>query len=399
MRQPRPAPVSAPAIPAAFVAAAFVAAAAVAASGMATGLAAGPAATQGGSHAGPPAATRAGTRTSIPAGTRTSIPAADPGYTRVADIQIGGGASWDYLAVDPAAKRLYVSHGTEVVVIDTAANTVVGRIADTPGVHGIAVPPGFGRAFTTNGRENTVSIVDTATLATLSRVPTGANPDAIVYEPSHREIYALNHTGHSATVIEAATGSVKATIPLSGTAESGAADPGLGRVFVNIEDKGTVDVIDSTAHAVVAHWPVAPADEPTGMAIDPASHRLFVGGGTALVMIDTTTGKVVASAPICGGTDATFFDPGPKLVFVSCSDGHVTIAHVDGPDRLSVVQTLETAPRSRTMALDPETHRIYLSAVKLPPPDTAPPAPAAGSRGRGPAPVADSFHVMVFAPK
>ncbi len=320
-------------------------------------------------------------------------------YGKVGEIPIGGAGSWDYLAVDSTAKRLYVSHGTEVVVIDTGTDQVVGRITDTPGVHGIAIVPEIGRAFTTNGRENTVSVVDTKTLQTLSKVETGANPDAIVYEPKQKEIYALNHTGHSATAFEAATGKVTATIPLAGTAETGQADSALGRVFVNIEDKDSVDVIDITKHEVVANWPVAPASSPTGMAIDPASHRLFVGGGKALVMLDDNTGKVVANVPICNGTDATFFDPGPRLVFVSCSDGHVTIAHMDSPEKLSVVQTLETAPRSRTMALDPSTHRIYLSAVKLPPPDPNAPAPASGQRGRGPAPVADSFHVLVFAPK
>jgi YVTN family beta-propeller protein len=330
---------------------------------------------------------------------QTHVTAAGPTYAKVGEIQIGGGGGWDYLAVDSAANRLYVSHGTEVVVIDTSTNTVVGRIADTPGVHGIAIVPSLGRAFTTNGREDKVSIVDLKTLQTSSKVATGANPDAIVYEPKQKEIYALNHTGHSATVINPETGVVIATIPLAGTAESGAADPGLGRVFVNIEDKNSVDVIDVAKHAVVGNWPVAPAEEPTGMAIDPPSHRVFVGGGKSLVMIDDTTGKVVTSVPICTGTDATFFDPGSKLVFASCSDGHVTIAHMDSPSKLTVVQTLETAPRSRTMALDPATHKIYLAAVKLPPPDPNAAPPAAGQRGRGPAPMADSFHVLVFAPQ
>lgn len=324
--------------------------------------------------------------------------AAQGQYAKVGEIQIGGGGGWDYLTVDSAGNRLYVSHATEVVVIDTSNDRVIGRIADTPGVHGIAIVPALNRGFTTNGRENTVAIVDLKTLETLSKVDTGANPDAIVYEPKQKEIYALNHTGHSATAFDAATGKVTATIPLAGTAESGQADPGLGRVFVNIEDKDSIDVIDIAKHAVVANWPVAPATSPTGMAIDTASHRLFVGGGKALVMIDDTNGKVVANVPICNGTDATFFDPGTKLVFVSCSDGHVTIAHMDSPDKLSVVQTLETSPRSRTMALDPATHKIYLSAVKLPPPDPNAPAPVPGQRGRGPAPVADSFHVLVFAP-
>jgi YVTN family beta-propeller protein len=332
--------------------------------------------------------------------TRTQVHAADL-YTKIGEIQIGGPLPprWDYLTVDSAAHRLYVSHATEIVVIDTSTNTVVGRIADTPGVHGIAIVPELGRAFATNGGENKVSIVDLKTLQTLSKVDTGANPDAIVYEPTRKEIYALNHTGHSATAFEAATGHVTATIPLAGTAEFSQTDPALGRVFVNIEDKSSIDVIDAARHAVVANWSVAPAESPTGMAIDPATRRILVGGGKFLVMLDDTNGKVVASVPICAGTDATFFDPGTKLVFVSCSDGHVTIAHMDSPDKLTVVQTLETSPRSRTMALDTGTHRIYLAAVKLQAPDPNAPPPAPGQRGRGPAAVPDSFHVLVFGPR
>jgi len=282
------------------------------------------------------------------------------------------------------------------VVIDTATNTIVGRIADTPGIHGIALAPELNRAFTSNGRENKVSVVDIKTLQTLSKVDTGANPDAILYEPKQKEVYAFNHTGHSATAFEAATGKVTATIPLAGVAEFGQADPGIGRVFVNIEDKDSVDVIDIAKHEVVANWPVAPASSPTGMAIDPAIHRLFIGGGKALVMIDDTNGRVVTSVPICAGTDATAYDPGTKLVFVSCSDGHVTIAHLDSPDKLTVVQTLETLPRSRTMTVDTATHKIYLAAVKLQPPDPNAPAPQPGQRGRGPAAVPESFHVLVY---
>jgi YVTN family beta-propeller protein len=315
-------------------------------------------------------------------------------YAKVGEIPIGGSGAFDYLTVDPAAKRLYVTHGTEIVVIDTATDKIVGRITDTPRVHGIAIAPG-GRGFTSNGGENKVSIVDVKTLQTLSKVETGANPDAILYEPKQKEIYALNHSGKSATVIDAAKGTVTATIPLGGQAETGQADPDLGRVFVNIEDKNTVDVIDIVSRKVVATWPVDPADSPTGMAIDPKAHRLFVGGGKAMVMIDAKTGKVVASAPICSGTDATFFDPGTRMVFASCSDGHITAMKVDG-DKLTVAQTIATTRGARTMALDPSTHRIYTAAQNFQAPDPNAPPPAAGARGRGPAPVPDSFHVLIY---
>ena len=320
--------------------------------------------------------------------------AADPTYQKVGEIHIGGSGAFDYLAVDPAAKRLYVTHGTEIVVIDTATDKIVGRIADTPRVHGIAFAPG-GKGFTSNGGENKVSIVDLKTLQTLSKVETGANPDAILYEPKQKEIYALNHSGKSATVIDADKGTVNATIPLGGQAETGQTDPSLGRVFVNIEDKDAVDVIDIASHKVVATWPVAPAESPTGMAIDTSNHRLFVGGGKAMVMIDAKTGKVIASAPICNGTDATFYDADKKTAFSSCGDGNITVVKVDG-DKLTVVQTIPTTRGARTMALDPATHKIYTAAQNFQPPDPNAPPPAAGARGRGPAPVPDSFHVLIF---
>lgn len=308
-------------------------------------------------------------------------------YAAAGEVKIGGAGRFDYLAVDSGAKRLYVTHGTEVVVIDIDAMSIVGRITDTPGVHGIAFAPG-GRGFVTNGGENKVSVVDLKTLQTLMKVDTGANPDAIVYEPVNREIYSLNHTGKSVTVIDAASGKVTVTIPLSGVAESGTADPGLGRVYVNIEDQDVVDVIDIKTHTVIAHWPVAPAKEPTGMAIDTARHRVFVGGGPEQVMLDGTTGKVVAHAAICTGTDATVFDAGASLSMSSCSDGHISIIRVGPGDQMALVQTLDTKRGARTMALDPATHRIYTAAQEFQP-------AAAGAR---PAPVPETFHVLAYAP-
>lgn len=326
------------------------------------------------------------------------VHATQPHYSRIAEIPVGGEARFDYLAVDSAAHRLYLTHSTEVVVIDTTSNTVVGRIPAGPRVHGIAITPG-GRGFITNGGDNTVSIVDLMTLQTIARVPTGGdNPDAILYERTHNEVYVFNHTGHSATVIDAASGKVVAMIPLSGVAESGQADADVGRVFVNIEDTDSIDVIDMATHTVVANWPVAPASSPTGMAIDPATHRLFVGGGPAQVMIDDTSGRVVASVAICGGTDATWYDPGTELSFSSCSDGHITVVHPEQGDRLTVVETVDTVPGARTMALDTATHRIYVAGQKYAPVDPNAPAPATGRRGRGGPPVIpDSFHVLVLA--
>src|SRR6187401_1469065 len=192
-------------------------------------------------------------------------------YSQVADVHIGGPgpAQWDYSFADSAGKRLYVSHSTEVVVIDTTTDKVVGRIMDTPGVHGIAI--GAGKIFTSNGRENKVSVVDPKTLATLSKIDTGgANPDAITFDAKRNEVWVFNHTGTSATAIDALKNTAATPIALTGLAESGQSD-GAGHVFVNIEDKDQIDVIDVAAKKVTASWPVAPGTSPTGMALDNAT--------------------------------------------------------------------------------------------------------------------------------
>jgi hypothetical protein len=318
-------------------------------------------------------------------------------YQLLKEIPVGGEGGWDYLSVDTAGRCLYVSHATKVVVIDLDKETVAGEIADTPGVHGIALAPELGRGFVSNGQENKGSIVDLKTLATLSKVETGQNPDGLVYEPGQQEVYMFNGRGQSATVFEAKTGKVVATVPLEGKPEFPAADPKAGRVYDNLEDKNEVVAIDTKTHAVVNRWPTAPGEEPSGMAIDLEHHRLFLGCGNKLmVMMDSASGKVLASVPIGQGVDATSFDPGTQLGFASCGDGTVTIAHEDAPDKLTVVQTLKTEPRARTMTLDPKTHKIYLASAKF----EAPPAAAPGQSGKKQRPrvVPQSFKILVYGP-
>ncbi len=318
--------------------------------------------------------------------------AAEGRYKLVNTITIGGTGGWDYLSVDEAGRRLYVSHGDSVVVIDLDKEQVVGEITNTPGVHGLAPVPELGRGFVSNGRENKASIVDLKTLQTLSKVDTGANPDGLVYEPGQQEVYLFNGRGQSATVINAKSGKVAATIPLPGKPEFAAADPKAGRVYNNIEDKNEVVAIDTKTHQVVDAWPIAPGEEASGMAIDPVQHRLFLGCRNELmIVLDTTTGKVVTTVPIGKGVDANAFDPGTKLAFASCGDGTVTIAHLDSPDKCTVVQTLKTEPRARTMTLDPKTHKIYLASANFE-------APATGESGprQRPRMVPGSFKVLVY---
>ncbi len=313
-------------------------------------------------------------------------------YKLLKEIPIGGEGSWDYLAVDQYARRLYVSHATKVVVIDMDKEEVAGEIADTPGVHGIAIAPELGLGFTSNGRENKVSIFDLKTLKTNSKVETGENPDAIVFEPAKGEVYAFNGRSHSATVFEAKTGKVVATIPLDGKPEYAVAYPRGSRIYNNLEDVSKVAVIDTGAHKVLHTWPTAPGAEPSGMAFDARHRRLFVGCGNKLmVMMDSTNGKVVASVPIGEGVDATKFDTGTQLAFCSCGDGTVTIAHEDSPDKLTVVQTLKTEPRAKTMALDPRTHKIYLASAKFGAPSEQ---PSGGKKAR-PSAVPGTFKVLV----
>ncbi|MBI3400697.1 MAG: YncE family protein [Acidobacteria bacterium] len=306
------------------------------------------------------------------------------------EIVVGGEGGWDYLSIDAPAHRLYVAHATKVVVIDTQAGKVVGEVPDTPGVHGFEAVPVLGRGFSSNGRENKVSIVDLKTLKLIQKVDTGENPDGILYEPSKKEIWTFNGRGKSSTVIDAQTGKVVATVPLEGKPEAAAADSKAGKIFVNMEDLNSIKVIDIATHKVTATWPIAPGEAATGMAFDPVTHRLFIGCDNKLMlMIDSTTGKIVYSVPAGEGVDANAFDPVTKYAFASAGEsGTVTVAHEDSASLLKVVQTLKTKQGARTMTLDPLTHTIYLATTDYEP-------RPAGSKER-PKAVAGTFRVLVY---
>jgi len=325
--------------------------------------------------------------------TRISTWASDGPYHFGKEIPVGGEGGWDYLSIDDTARRLYVSHGTKVVVIDIDKDAVVGEITNTPGIHGLAPAPELQRGFTSNGRENKCSIVDLKTLQTIEKVDTDQGPDGMLYDPGQQEAYIFNGRGQSATVIDANAAKVVATIALGGRPESAAVDPKGGHVYDNLEDKNEVVAIDTKTHSVVDRWAIAPGEEPAGLAIDVLHHRLFVGCHNKLMlMVDNTNGKVVASVPIGQGVDFSCFDPGTQLAFSSCGDGTVTIAHEDSPDKLTAIQTLVTERGARTMAFDPKTHRIYLASAKFE-------APAAGASSGGrerPRMAPDSFKILVY---
>jgi len=318
---------------------------------------------------------------------------AQESYKFFNEIPIGGEGGWDYVTIDATARRLYLSHATKVVVVDLTKNAVIGEIADTPGVHGFVAVPELQRGFSTNGKEAKVSIVHLSTLKTISKIDTGANPDALIYEARRGELYVFNHTGNSATVVDAKAAKVISTIPLDGNPEFAAAD--ADRVYCNIEDKSEIEVIDTSKHEVVARWPLAPGEEPTGMALDAAHHRLFAGCHNNLMpMLDTQTGKVVATVPIGAGVDACVFEDATQFVFASCGDGTTTIAKEETPQKLTVAQTLKTERGARTMALDPETHRIYLPTAEFHPA----PSPAPGASPERPTIIPNTLKLLVYGP-
>src|SRR6478672_7103573 len=314
-------------------------------------------------------------------------------YHFVKDIPIGGEGGWDILTIDSNVQRLYLSHATKVVVVDLSKNAVVGEIADTPGVHGFLAVPEVQRGFSSNGKENKASVVDLKTLRTISKIETGESPDALVYDSQRGEVYIFNHRGNSVTIIDAKTSNVVATVSLGGGPEFAAIDSAADRVYVNIEDKSEVVAIDTTKHEVVAHWPLAPGEEPSGIAFDAAHHRLFsTCHNKMMTMLDTQSGKVVGTTAIGTGVDGAAFDDATQLVFASCGEGVTNIVKEETPEKLRAVQTLKTERGARTMALDPETHRIYLPSAKFEPA----PSPSPGALPARPRIVPNTLKLLVY---
>jgi DNA-binding beta-propeller fold protein YncE len=292
----------------------------------------------------------------------TSALAAD--YQITKKIPIPGQGSWDYLTVDAAARRLYVSHGTQVEVLDIDSGATVGSIPKTPGVHGIAIAPELGRGFVSNGQASTVTIFDLKTLKPIADVPTGQKPDAIIYDEATSRVFAFNGSSNSATAIDAGTGKVAGTVNLEGGPEYAAAD-GKGFVFDNLEDESLVLKINARDLKVEQRWPTAPCKAPSSMGIDRANRRLFIGCRSKLMAVmNADTGQVITTLPIGDHVDATVFDEENKLIFNSNGEGTITVIHQDSPDKYSVVETVKTAPKAKTMALDPKTHQLFLSTAE-----------------------------------
>ncbi len=298
--------------------------------------------------------------TAVLAGTNVTA-AAPEKYAILNKISISGHGGWDYLTVDEPARRLYVSHETSVEVLDLDSEKVVGSIPRLDGVHGIAIAPEVGRGFLSNGQSSHVTIFDLKTLKPIAEVPTGSKPDAIIFDPSTSRVFAFNGDGKSATAIDSATGKVAGTIDLGGGPEFAAAD-GNGKIYNNLEDENLVLKIDARKLSVEERWPTAPCSSPSSMALDGINHRLFIGcRSKVMAVLNVDTGKVITTLPIGDHVDATAFDPDTKLIFNSNGEGTVTVIRQDSPDRYSVIETVKTLPRAKTMALDHKTHRLFLS--------------------------------------
>ena len=295
-------------------------------------------------------------------------PAGPSGYQLVKTISLPGDGFWDYVGVDSDARRIYVSHGTKVLVLDADSFNVVGEIPDTQGVHGIAIAPELGRGFTSNGRAGTATIFDLKTLKFLGTVTTGKNPDAIAYEAVTKRVFTFNGASKDATAFAAADGTVAGTIPLGGKPEFAAAD-GKGKIFVNIEDTSELVEIDALALTVLHRWPLKPCESPSGLSMDRKNRRLFAGcDNKMMAIVDADSGKVIATPVIGEGVDATAYDPGTGFALSSNGEGTLTVIKQDGANNYTVLENVSTKRSARTMGLDLKTHTVVLPAADFLPP-------------------------------
>ena len=249
-------------------------------------------------------------------------------------------------------------------MLDVDSGTIVGKIENTPGVHGIAIAPEMGRGFVSNGQSSTVTIFDLKTLKTIAEVPVGKKPDAIIYDPATSRVFAFNGDSNSATAIQAADGKVAGTVELGGGPEFAVAD-GSGYVYDNVEDAGLVLKINARTLKVEQRWPTAPCPSPSSIAMDRLNRRLFIGcRSKVMAVVNADTGKVITTLPIGDHVDATAFDADSRLIFNSNGEGTITVIREDSPDKYSSVETVKTLPKAKTMALDPKTHRLFLSTAE-----------------------------------
>ena len=305
-------------------------------------------------------------------------------------MNIGGEGFFDYLSVDQATNRVFVSRGTHVMVVDGATGQMLGDITNTPRVHGAALVPSENHGFTTNGGDSTLTMFDLKSLAVIKKIPAGIDGlDGFLYDESTNTVLSINHSHPTGTavVVNAKTGDVVGRIALSGNGPEGGVSDGKGRIFINLEDKNAIDVVDTKTWKVVATWPIDPCEEPTGIAIDRTSNRIFAGCGKTSVVVDATTGKVVAQIPNGDGVDGLAWDQSQRLMYIPGGQtGDVTVVHEDSPDKYTVVAKVPTMRGARTVTVNPVTHVAYVFTPEFGPAPTPAPGTVASStpRGRGP---------------
>jgi DNA-binding beta-propeller fold protein YncE len=319
-----------------------------------------------------------------------------PQYHVVKSLKVGGDGGWDYLTADAEGRRLYVSRGTHVMVFDMDRDSLIADIPNTPGVHGVALARRLNRGFTSNGRDSSVTAFDLKTLQPISVVRiTGRNPDAITYDSVSNRVFAFNGATSNASVIDASTLQQVGTIELGGKPETGVPD-GNGMLYVNIEDKGEVVAIDTRAMSAKAHYSLAPCEEPTGMARDKVRGRLIIGcGNSTMAIMDEKTGKLITTLKVGAGVDAAGFDPSSQLAFTSNGEGTLSVVRQNADGTFTSVATVPTQRGARTMALDPKTHKIYMSTAEFGPA----PAPTADRPRPRPPMIPGSFTVLVLEMK
>jgi len=318
--------------------------------------------------------------------TTIAVTNAQTGLHIVNTLHIASSGGWDYIEVGPVNDWLYVSHGTQVNVLNKKTGDSVAVIENTTGVHGIAFDVANKKGFTSNGRINTVTVFDMNTNKVLAQIPTGQNPDAIMYEPFSKKIITCNGRGKNLSIIDPVKNIVVDSVDVGGKPETAVTD-GSGKIFVNIEDKSEIVAIDVKTFKVLDHWSIAPAEGPTGLAYDKVTKRLFAGCDKKLAVVDATSGKVIATPEIGDGCDGVAFDANKKNVYTANGDGTITVIHEDNADKFSVTENAVTKKSARTIAIDNATGLLYLPAAEFEPME-------AGQKGR-PKMKAGTFQVLV----
>jgi len=314
------------------------------------------------------------------------------GYHLIKKVKLGGTGGWDYLEVDPATHRLFVSRGTHYVVVDPDQGKIIGDIPGSQRAHGVAFANEFNKGFTTDGSNADSTIFDLTSLKVLDKVKTDKDSDAVIYDPFSKRVFTFNGDANTASAIDAASGKLVSTFPLGGGPEFGATD-GKGKIFVNLEDKSSLVKFDAKTLKIENTWPLAPCESPSGLAIDAAHEILVVGCHNKLMaFVDGNSGKVLGTVPIGQGVDANRFDPATGYAFASCGDGTLTIAHEDSPTKFSLVEMIQTQRGARTMALEYASHTVYLVTAEFGPA----PEPTKDNPRPRPAVLPDTFTLLIY---